>query len=126
MEYEFVHDTSTGIAQARFSFEHQAIGPWLEVEVGDDVVKLTDVLTAMSDVKSGKRQEVMLVGCEYSVLISVDDVHIQPNMLVNEQQNLPVELGGDQLEVDNMQSTYCGCEDFRALLISWAKFTGMH
>jgi len=32
MEYEFTHDATTGQAKARFSLEHEVVGPWLEVE----------------------------------------------------------------------------------------------
>ena len=126
MEYEFIHDSSTGIAKAKFSFEHQALGPWLEVEVGDEINKLTNVLSAMNDVKSGKRQDVMIIGCEYSLRLSADDVYIQPNALLNSVQNLPVELDDDQLHLDELVSTCCGTEDFRMLLMSWAKFTQMN
>ena len=34
MEYEFINDPTTRYAKAKFSFEHEVFGPWLEVEVG--------------------------------------------------------------------------------------------
>ena len=126
MEYEFIHDAVTGIAQAKFSFEHQVIGPWLEVEVGGDVNKLTHVLKAMNDVKSGKCQDMRLVGCEYSLLISADDIHIHPNALVNGQHSLPEHLVDDELNIEHVAGSYCGSDDFRELLLSWAKFNRMN
>jgi hypothetical protein len=126
MEYEFIHDSSTGIAKAKFSFEHQVLGPWLEVEIGEDINKLTNVLTALMDVKSRKSQDVIIIGCEYSLRLSADDIYIQPNAVLNSEQTLPVELDDDQLDFDDLVSTCCGSEDFTMLLMSWAKFTQMN
>jgi hypothetical protein len=126
MEYEFIHDSSTGIAKAKFSFEHQVLGPWLEVEIGEDINKLTNVLTALMDVKSRKSQDVIIIGCEYSLRLSADDIYIQPNAVLNSEQTLPVELDDDQLDFDDLVSTCCGSEDFAMLLMSWAKFTHMN
>ena len=126
MEYEFTHDTITGVAKAIFSYEHQAMGPWLEVEVGNDVNKLTNVLNAMNDVKLGRSQDITIIGCEYSLQLSFDDVQIQPNALKNNKQDLPVELVDDDLHLDELVSASCGADDFRVVLMSWAKFTRMN
>ncbi len=41
MEYQFIDDPLTGSAIAKFSLDHEVIGPWLEVEVGTDTDKLS-------------------------------------------------------------------------------------
>jgi len=126
MEYEFIHDTITGLAKAKFSFDHQVMGPWLEVEVGQDATKLTQVLTAMNDIQSGQNQEIVITGHEYSVSLSADDVEVHANALLNGEEILPEQLKEDNIDFDLNASSCCGMEDFRELLLSWATFTRMN
>ncbi len=123
MEYEFIHDAITGNAKAQFSLEHQIIGPWLEIEIGNNTEKLTELLTAIDQVASGKVQELLIPGHEYSVSLSRDDIQIQANALLNGECQLPEELQSDELNFDALDSSACGLDDFRNLLLSWAKFT---
>ena len=122
MEYEFIHDAITGAARARFSFEHEVIGPWLEVEVGHNSDKLAQLLTAIDSVEHGKQAEVVVVGREYTVAISQGDVEIQTNMSLDGEEVLPESLTSDNIDFDQSDSAGCGIEDFRVLLLSWAKF----
>ncbi len=126
MEYDFIHDAVTGNAKAKFSFEHQIIGPWLEVEIGQSTDKLTQILTAIDNVASRKTQEVLISGHEYSVLVNGDDVTIQANAALNGVEQLPEELSSDDMSFDNQEGASCGIDDFRTLLLSWAKFTKIH
>lgn len=123
MEYEFIHDTVTGNAKAKFSFEHQVFGPWLEVEVGQNMDRLTHILTAIDEVTSEKCHEKHISGSEYSLLVSRNDAHIKANGLLNGTTMLPDELTDDDLHIDENDSSSCGLDDFRTLLLSWAKFT---
>ena len=123
MEYEFIHDAVTGNAKAQFSFEHQILCPWLEVEVGHDTDKLTELLTAIDLIESGAVMEKLITGHEYSVLITKEDIQIQANALLNGECQLPEELMSDELNFDSQDSSACGVDDFRRLLLSWAKFT---
>lgn len=123
MEYQFIHDAVTGNARAKFSFEHQVIGPWLEVEVGQSSEKLTQVLTGLDDVASGQQQEVIVAGREYSVTVNGDDVQVQANAMLNGEEVLPESLTSEHINLDSQDSSTCGIEDFRALLLAWAKFT---
>jgi len=124
LEYEFVHDAITGAAKAKFSYGHEVIGPWLEVEIGDDTQKMTDILTAIANIDSGKNNEIMITGREYSVTFSHDDVIVQNNSSINgEAQDMPGELAEDFDDYEQSCSSSCGIEDFRELLLSWAKFT---
>ena len=52
MEYQFIDDPLTGSAIAKFSLDHEVIGPWLEVEVGTDTEKLKQLLSAMADIEA--------------------------------------------------------------------------
>jgi len=123
MEYEFIHDSTTGNASAKFSFEHQAIGPWLESEIGHDTEKLTQILTAIDDVEKGKLLDVLIAGKEYSLSLEEGDVVVQANVLFNGVQGLPDELIENELSVDEHMSASCGVDDFRELLLAWARFT---
>ncbi|PHR84155.1 MAG: hypothetical protein COA59_07760 [Colwellia sp.] len=124
MEYEFIHDAITGEAKARFSLEHEVVGPWIEVELGHDSAKLTQLLTAISNVEKGKQNEVVITGHEYSVAISQGDVEIHSNASLNGAEPLPEMLTVDHIHYDQNESAACGLDDFRTLLLSWARFTG--
>lgn len=123
MEYEFIHDVITGGAKAKFSLEHQIVGPWLEIELGQNTAKLEEILTAIDLVESGKCQEKLITGHEYSLVVNQEDVHIQANALLNGEEKLPEEFSEDGMNFDGQDSSSCGVEDFRTLLLSWAKFT---
>lgn len=124
MEYQFINDPITGVAIAKFSLEHEVIGPWLEVEIGDSTTKLTELLSAMADVDRNKKTEVMITGSEYSVVLTRGDVTVQTNASMNGVETLPEGLREDNIDYDQLDSSSCGSDDFRALLLSWAKFIG--
>jgi uncharacterized protein YacL (UPF0231 family) len=122
MEYEFIQDPITGSAKAKFSMEHEVIGPWLEVEVGHNTEKLTELLTAISKLNARKNNDVLVTGREYSVVFSEDDVTIQTNASLNGVQSLPDTLVEEELDFDQNNIASCGIEDFKELLHSWAIF----
>ena len=128
MEYEFVHDAITGEARALFSLEHQVIGPWMEVELGNNVDKLTELLSAIDKVEKGQCSEVTITGSEYSITINRDDISIHTNVSMNGSLNgngegLPEMLTDEHIHLDQNEIAGCGLEDFRLLLLSWGKFT---
>ena len=123
MEYEFIHDATTGEAKAHFSIEHEVIGPWIEVELGHDSAKLTQLLTAIDNVEKGHQNEVVITGHEYSVAIGQQDVEIQTNASLNGAEPLSEMLTTDHIHYDQNESAACGLDDFRKLLLSWSKFS---
>ncbi len=123
MEYEFIHDAITGEARARFSLEHEVVGPWLEVELGHDSEKLKQLLVAIDNVEKGHQNEVVITGHEYSVAISDGDVEIQTNAGLNGSEPLSEMLTDDHIHIDQNENAACGIDDFRQLLLSWSKFT---
>jgi len=128
MEYEFVHDAITGEARALFSLEHEVIGPWMEVELGNNVDKLTELLTAIDNVEKGESTEILITGSEYSVTLNRDDIAVQTNVSMNGSLNgsgegLPEMLTDEHIHLDQNEMAGCGLDDFRALLLSWGKFT---
>lgn len=122
MEYEFIYDPMSDGAKAKFSFEHEAFGPWLEVEVGNQSDKITELLNVISTVSDDHSQEVIITGHEYSAIITDSDVTIKPNAAMNNGEFIPDSLVDDELNFDAQGEGQCGIDDFRELLLSWAKF----
>jgi hypothetical protein len=128
MEYEFIHDPSTGVASARFSMEHENIGSWLELELAADKQKLEKLLIAIDDVETGKKQEIRIVGQEFSVLVEKNDVTIEHNSLLDDSDSVELiaskeRLLSEELHNDEFNAmSQCGLDDFHQLLLSWAKF----
>ncbi|MFT6919331.1 MAG: hypothetical protein ACJA2G_001966 [Cognaticolwellia sp.] len=122
MEYQFINDPITGGAMAKFSLEHEVIGPWLEVEVGADPVKLANLLSAIADIEQEKKLEVTIAGSEYTVVFNRGDVTVQTNASMNGVEVLPEDLMEEDIDFDQHDSSSCGREDFREILLSWAKF----
>jgi uncharacterized protein YacL (UPF0231 family) len=122
MEYEFIHDAITGQAKAKFSLEHEVIGPWLEVELGDSREKLTELLSAIDTVVHQPTTETTITGHEYSVMLSGPDVEFYANSALDDDE-LPELLTSEHIHPDQNESACCGVEDFRTLLLSWARFT---
>ncbi|SES64425.1 YacL family protein [Thalassotalea agarivorans] len=118
MEYEFINDSVTGKNRAKFSFEHELIGRWLESEIENDSEKLSEVLTAI-DNKNG--QEKLIEGKEYSVVVEQDDVQVFANVQTNNNVNLPEELAYDTLSFEQFQKVECDPEEFRKMLVAWSK-----
>ncbi len=123
MEYEFIHDAITGEARAKFSLEHEVVGPWIEVEVGHNRDKLTQLLTAIEDIDKGQSSEILITGSEYSVLLNSDDIEIRTNASLNGNEPLAEMLTDEHINLDQNEIAGCGIDDFRSLLLSWAKFT---
>ena len=126
MEYQFIDDPITGAAIARFSLEHEVIGPWLEVEVGTDSEKLAQLLFAMAEIEQEKQLEITITGSEYSVVFNRGDVTVQTNASMNGLEILPDALIEENIDFDQQDTSSCGREDFRELLLSWAKFVNKH
>ncbi|NMP30089.1 YacL family protein [Thalassotalea sp. M1531] len=123
MEYEFRNDPTSGQAKALFSLEQQMIGPWLEVEVGQNTEMLSALLVAIEKIENQHQHEITVTGSEYSVTFTHDDVFVQPNTNLNGIEDMPEELISEQLNIDSQAISACGLDDFRQILLSWAKFT---
>lgn len=122
MEYEFINDPITGSARAKFSLEQEVFGPWLEVEVGHSIDKMTELLTAVDSVDKQHAHELLIVGSEYNALISKDDVIIRTNAGEQEDNLLAEAYDSEELDYDQNNQGSCGIEDFRQLLKSWSRF----
>lgn len=123
MEYEFIHDPINGAASARFSLDHENLGPWLEIELANSTEKLTALLSAIDEVDHGHKHEVTIIGHEYSVLIEKEDVTVRSNTNFNGMDSSKVENLPDGIQLsEQYASSTCGLDDFRKLLLSWSNF----
>jgi len=122
MEYEFINDSLTGLASARFSMEHEIMGPWLEVEIGNSIPNLTKLLETIADSKTREQKDVLVTGVEYTLIFGSDSVQVLANSSFNDDtQELDIELE-EGLMTDHDLSAECGIEDFKTLLVKWSKF----
>lgn len=123
MEYEFIHDSLTGSATARFSMEHEIMGPWLEVEIGKNTTKLLELIKVIDNLKERKTKDVVVNGVEYTLIFSEDSVSIISNanfeQIEHNLENVEIEQG---LNTDFDSSAECGIEDFKELLVKWSNF----
>ena len=108
MEYQFIDDPITGAAMAKFSLEHEVIGPWLEVEVGTSAEKLQQLLLAISDIEHEKQTEITITGNEYSAVFNRGDVTIQTNASMDGLEVLPDGLVEENIDFDQQDSAACG------------------
>lgn len=121
MEYQFIDDPITGEARAQFSYEHQVLGPWLEINIGQDVAKLQQVLALVDDIALNKRHEETLVGTEYSITLTKADVWVQANASL-EMDAITEAMAQEDFDYDQQESACCGSDDFRVMLLAWKNF----
>ncbi len=100
----------------------------MEVELGNNVNKLKELLTAIDNVETGHSSEVLIIGSEYSITLNRDDISIQTNVSMNgflnhSDEGLPAMLVDEHIHLDQNEIAGCGLDDFRLLLLSWGKFS---
>ena len=122
MEYEFRHDAITRAASVTFSEEHSVLGPWLETEIGTNRKKVALLIARVNDVIVRKSHEEKIVGREFSIVVSYDDVVVFANATENGLSTLPENLSDEQLALDEHSRASCGPEDFLEMLKSWQAF----
>jgi len=117
MDYEFLRDI-TGDVRVSLSMGHEVIGHWLNEEVKGDLTLLAEVEAALASVKGSERQW-QHIGHEYSLLLDGEEVMVRTNVL---------DFEGDEMEegmvyYDEESLSFCGSEDFLALLHAYRDFT---
>lgn len=122
MEYEFVHDAITGSATARFSMEHQIMGPWLEVELGANKDKLKTLFDVIENEGRRQQEDVVISGLEYTLIFTEDSVKVIPNIDLDEGIRANDDAIEEGLNSDFDSASECGIEDFKTLLIDWSNF----
>ncbi|AOM41060.1 YacL family protein [Xenorhabdus hominickii] len=117
MEYQFMQDV-TGQVTTSFSMDHEAIGHWLNEEVKGDLSVLDKITVALKDIKGSERQW-QLVGHEYTLLMTEEEIMIRANQLQFDTEEI-IEEGMSYY--DNESLAFCGTDDFIAMLADYKEF----
>jgi len=116
MEYEFLRDV-TGQVKVRMSMGHEAVGHWFNEEVKGDMALLDEVEAAMEQVK-GSEREWQRQGHEYTLSLNGEDVMIRANQLAFDTDEL--EEGMSYYDEESL--SFCGMEDFLAVIAAYRAF----
>lgn len=123
MEYTFKTDFITGQPNAQFSFGHEAFGPWLEQEIGQNIENLDRVEAFIAELLLSK-QSAILEGKEYSLFVDNGDVEVAANANQIDHE-LPESLLQDVDDFEQNSIATCGVEDFSEMLQSWRHFNNL-
>ncbi|MFD1804084.1 protein YacL [Mixta tenebrionis] len=116
MEYEFLRDVA-GQVKVRMSMDHEAVGHWFNEEVKGDMALLDEVEAAAQNVKGSERQW-MRQGHEYSLWLDGEEVIIRANQLAFDSDEL--EEGMSYYDEESL--SFCGMEDFLAVIAAYRAF----
>jgi len=116
MEYEFLRDL-TGQVKVRMSMDHEAVGHWFNEEVKENLALLDEVEAAMRGIKVSERQW-QRIGHEYTLWMDDEEIMIRANHLALEDDGL--EEGMNYYDEESL--SFCGVEDFLAVMNAYRQF----
>ncbi|GLR08701.1 hypothetical protein COO59_11360 [Mixta theicola] len=116
MEYEFLRDVTNQV-KVRMSMGHEAVGHWFNEEVKGDMALLDEVEAAAAQVK-GSEREWLLQGHEYQLSLNGEEVMIRANQLAFDTDEL--EEGMSYYDEESL--SFCGLEDFLAVIAAYRAF----
>lgn len=116
MEYEFLRDI-TGKVKVRMTMDHEAVGHWFNEEVDENVALLDEVEAAAQEVKGSVRQW-QRIGKEYTLWMDEEEVMIRANQLALEDDGM--EEGMNYYDEESL--SFCGVEDFLAVIAAYRAF----
>ncbi|MCG7367735.1 protein YacL [Pantoea tagorei] len=116
MEYEFLRDL-TGQVKVRMSMDHEAVGHWFNEEVKENLALLDEVEAAMRSIKGSERQW-QRIGHEYTLWMDDEEIMIRANHLALEDDGL--EEGMNYYDEESL--SFCGVEDFLAVMNAYRQF----
>lgn len=118
MDYEFVAGAD-GRLVAKLSMGQEAIGHWINDELGTDLARLDSMLSAIGRLQQGEEEQLRFPGQVYSLLMGDDEVEVMANVV---NFTFPEELEADMAYYDDEQMAGCGLDDFQSLLQAWRAF----
>ncbi len=121
MEYDFLRNTITGTAFARFSMDHEALGFWLSEELGDNAEKHVEICQHIEKIQASQLSDWRLVGKALSIELDREQARIFANNIA-EGDSDDVEMDESMSFYDGESEAFCGLEDFYDVLINWRKF----
>lgn len=118
MDYEFIAEPD-GSLKAYLSMGHEALGHWLNDELGEDLDAGARVLALLSQSEANPDTVASLPGKIYNLTIADGEVEVMANVV---QFEFPDELEPDMSYYDDEQMSGCGVQDFMMLLRNWLAF----
>lgn len=124
MDYQFEHETGTGRPLARVALEQESFGTYLTEEVGQDEVRIVQLLRLLHAAPMGQLPETSVDGHEWTLSIEGDAVTLEPHggedFMDAQTRQL---LEDDAIDsIDGCAPAVCGIDDFRQLLQAWHAF----
>lgn len=119
MEFEFKTDYLNDSFRAEFSMGHEAVGHWLITEMGTVVADIEQLLAEIAVIKQQENTERVVVGRDFSLILSPQDIMVRANSL---QLEAVLPDGEDLSHYDDESCAECGIEDFETMLHSWMEF----
>ncbi|WP_373098865.1 MULTISPECIES: YacL family protein [Pasteurellaceae] len=118
MDFQFTYDA--GEIMATCSMGHEALANWLNIEVRSNPSLISTALLQLQNAKIRSfPDDIVLLGCEYSLFINADEVMIKANNLEIAGQDEP-EDGFHYYDEESI--AFCGTEDFERFLRSYLAF----
>lgn len=123
MDYHFERELGTNKPLARISLEHEGFGEFLSDEIGEDEVKLVQLIRALRPDQHAT-PSFALVGHQWSLQVDNDAVMLEPHHL-HQPHDRAAELllDDDAIDcIDGAAASSCGTDDFYHLLQAWQAF----
>lgn len=121
MEFDFKKDYFSGKVTAKLSMGHEAFGTWLEEE-GQEKNWVQQLLIVADKLQQREVNEYKLVGNEFCLYLSLEEVKIVNHSLFDSDPDSTLESANDLNFYDQEIEAECGLEDFINLLESWLAF----
>lgn len=130
MDYQFKTDV-TGQPLAEFEMGHEALGHWLTDELKGRPSTIRQILQAVEKIQAKEAWEFSLVGVEYDLALTATEASIRSHALSVDSPDVKGALTDDDVEDEGELDYYdaeafahCGLDDFKAVLLDWADYTG--
>jgi len=119
MDYQFRRNRLEGTVFAEFSMDHEVLGRWFAEQLGDDNRQANYILTQIAAIKLGSIHQWRDIGGELTIDIDTEQVRVFANVIDFDEKH---QLEDAMNLYDAESESYCGLEDFEAVLQSWLAF----
>ena len=119
MDYDFTRDIYGGFC-AEFSMGHEALGYWVTHELGNRPQVISQLLTAIEQLKARQRFDYLLEGSEYNLLLDREEAIVRAHALDSDFGDSELDEALDLY--DQESSSRCGLDDFIEILLGWQQF----
>ena len=128
MEYDFSLNEQQQL-QAQFSSGHEAIGLWLQEEVGSHLAVIDALLEVMAQLEARELTHYSHKGRVFHLVLDRDQVNVEAYALEVDTYPSDDELDEPVRENTNFYDdelrAECGFNDFKGVLVAWREFLAM-